>query len=89
MQKTSVFFMLKPTNAIYGFIVTICILIVAILLWSILAPMDDVVKGTVLLRPNEAVSSIKCVTNGELAEKYFENDKIVEKAIGIIQKRTD
>lgn len=79
MQKTSVFFMLKPTNAIYGFIVTICILIVAILLWSILAPMDDVVKGTVLLRPNEAVSSIKCITNGELAEKYFENDKIVEK----------
>jgi len=79
MQKTSVFFMLKPANAIYGFIITICISIIAILIWAIFAPMDDVIKGTVLLRPNDAVSSIKCVTSGELAEKYFENDEIVER----------
>lgn len=79
MQKTSAFFMLKPANAIYGFIITLCISIIAILIWASFAPMDDVVKGTVLLRPNEAVSSIKCVTSGELAEKYFENDEIVEK----------
>lgn len=79
MQKTSVFFMLKPANAIYGFVITICVSIVAIIIWALFAPMDDVVKGTVLLRPNDAISSIKCVTNGEVFEKKFENDDVVMK----------
>ncbi len=74
MQKTSVFFMLKPANAVYGFIVTVCISIAAILLWAVLAPMDDVVKATVLLRPSAAVSSIKCVTSGQVYSKHFQND---------------
>lgn len=78
MQKTSVFFMLKPANAVYGFIITVCVSIAAIFIWAIFAPMDDVVKGTVLLRPCGAVSSIKCVTSGELLEKYFENNDVVE-----------
>ena len=77
MQKTSAFFMLKPANAIYGFVITIFVSIVVILVWAIFAPMDDVVKASVLLRPAEAVSSIKCVTSGELSEKYFENDDLV------------
>ena len=77
MQKTSAFFMLKPANAIYGFVITIFVSIVVILAWAIFAPMDDVVKASVLLRPAEAVSSIKCVTSGELSEKYFENDDLV------------
>lgn len=77
MQKTSVFFMLKPAKAIYGFIITICISIVAILVWAIFAPMDDVVKSTALLRPNTAVSSVKCVTSGQLYSKNFVNDKEV------------
>lgn len=74
MQKTSVFFMLKPVNAVYGFIVTVCISIAAVLLWAVLAPMDDVVKATVLLRPSTAVSSVKCVTSGQIYSKYFQND---------------
>lgn len=77
MQKTSAFFMLKPANAIYGFVITIFVSIVVIFVWAIFAPMDDVVKASVLLRPAEAVSSIKCVTSGELSEKYFENDDLV------------
>ena len=77
MQKTSVFFMLKPAKAIYGFIITICISIAAILVWAIFAPMDDVVKSTALLRPNTAVSSVKCVTSGQLYSKNFVNDKEV------------
>ncbi len=79
MQKTSAFFMLKPANAIYGFVITIFVSIVVILVWAIFAPMDDVVKVSVLLRPSEAVSSIKCVTSGELSEKFFENDQTVNK----------
>ncbi len=78
MKKTSAFFMLKPVNAIYGFIVTVCLAIVAVIIWACLAPMDDVVKASVLLRPSQAVSSIKCVTSGELSVKIFENDDIVQ-----------
>ncbi len=77
MKKTSAFFMLKPVNAIYGFIVTVCLAIVAIIVWALVAPIDDVVKAPVLLRPSQAVSSIKCVTSGELKAKYYENDDIV------------
>ena len=79
MKKTSAFFMLKPVNAIYGFIVTICVAIVAIILWALVAPMDDVVKAQVLLRPSQTVSSVRCVSSGELAFKNFENDDFVEK----------
>ena len=78
MKRTSVFFMLKPVNAIYGFIITVCVAIAAVIVWAIFAPMDDVVKATVLLRPSQAVSSVRCVTSGELASKSFENDKFVE-----------
>lgn len=77
MKKTSAFFMLKPVNAIYGFIVTVCITIASVIIWATIAPMDDVVKASVLLRPSQAVSSIKCVNSGELAVKNFENDDIV------------
>lgn len=79
MQKTSVFFMLKPINAIYAFILTVCISIAAIILWAIFAPMDDVVKASVLLRPSSAISSVKCVTNGQILSKNFENDDCVKK----------
>jgi len=79
MQKTSVFFMLKPANAIYGFIVAVCISTAAILVWAVFAPTDDVVKGTVLLRPSTAVSSVRCVASGQVYSKYFQNDDEVSK----------
>ena len=78
MKKTSAFFMLKPVNAIYGFIITVCAVILAILIWAIFSPMDDVVKATVLLRPSQAVSSVKFVTSGELSVKNYENDNFVK-----------
>ena len=78
MKKTSAFFMLKPVNAIYGFIVTVCVTIAVVIIWALVAPMDDVVKASVFLRPSQAVSSIKCVTSGELSAKNFENDEIVQ-----------
>lgn len=74
MKKTSVFFMLKPVNAVYYFIVTVCILLLVILCWAFFAPMDDVVKAGVMLRPGSAVSSIRCVTSGELYIKNYVND---------------
>ena len=77
MKKTSAFFMLKPVNAIYGFIITVCFSIFAVIVWALIAPMDYVVKASVLLRPSQAVSSVRCVTSGELSSKNFENDDLV------------
>ena len=78
MKKTSVFFMLKPIKAIYGFILIVCTTICVAIIWALIAPMDDVVKAPVLLRPNQAVSSIKCVANGELETKCYQNDSFVK-----------
>ena len=77
LQKKSVFFMLKPANAIYGFLLTICISLLVLIIWAFFAPMDDVVKASVILRPEEAVSSIRCVTGGELFIKNYVNDQVV------------
>ncbi len=79
MKRTSAFFILKPVNSIYYFILTICLSIIAVIIWALIAPMDDVVKAQVLLRPSEAVSSVRCVTSGELLLKNFDNDDFVEK----------
>lgn len=77
MQKTSVFFMLKPVRAVYAFLITVCAVLIAAVLWAALAPMDDVVKADVFLRPVDSISSIKCVTSGEIFLKNFENDQTV------------
>ena len=77
MKRTSAFFMLKPVNAIYGFIITVCAAIVIAVVWAVLAPMDDVVKASALLRPCQAVSSVRCVTSGELFVKNYINDDFV------------
>lgn len=79
MQKTTVFFMLKPATAIYGFILAVIISFLVLTVWACIAPVDEVVKGQVLLRPSQNVSSVKCVISGQLNEKNFENDQIVRK----------
>lgn len=79
MKRTSAFFMLKPVNSIYGFIFFICFAIFAFVVWAIFAPMDDVVTSSILLRPSEPVSSVKCVTSGQLVVIEYENDQLVEK----------
>lgn len=78
MQHTSVFFMLKPARAVYAFLLAVCGAVVVLLVWACLAPMDDVVKATAVLRPAESVSSVRCVASGELWQKNYENDMNVK-----------
>ncbi len=78
MQKTSTFFILKPANVIYAFIITIFISIFTITIWAIFAPMDETVKADVLLRPNSTISSVKCVTSGQIFSKNFINDDFIK-----------
>jgi Multidrug resistance efflux pump len=72
-KKTTAFFMLQPCRAVYGFIITIFFSCAALLVWASFAPMDDVVKVQVVLRPVEAVSSVRCVSGGEVTEKLYVN----------------
>lgn len=66
--------MLQPCRAMYGFILTMFITCAALLVWASVAPMDDMVKVSVALRPVEAVSSVRCVSGGEVTEKRYVND---------------
>ena len=78
MQHTSVFFMLRPARAVYAFLLAVCGALVALFLWALFAPMDDVVRAQAVLRPAEAVSSVRCVASGELEQRLYENDMKVE-----------
>lgn len=77
LKKTSFFFSLKPCNAIYYFIIILCFSIFSFLVWAFFSPMDEIVKGSVTLRPINAVSSIRCVTSGQLSFKNYHNDDVV------------
>ena len=78
MQHTSVFFMLRPARAMYAFLLAVCGALAALFLWALFAPMDDVVRAQAVLRPAEAVSSVRCVASGELEQRLYENDMKVE-----------
>ncbi len=66
--------MLQPCRATYVFILTMFVTCAALLVWASVAPMDDVVKVSVVLRPVESVSSVRCVSGGEMTEKRYVND---------------
>jgi len=70
--------MLQPCRAMYGFILTMFATCAALLVWAAFAPMDDIVKVSVVLRPVEAVSSVRCMSGGELTEKRYMNDGQVQ-----------
>jgi multidrug resistance efflux pump len=76
-KKTTAFFMLQPCRAMYGFILTMFVTCAALLVWASFAPMDDMVKVQAVLRPVEAVSSVRCVSGGEVTEKQYVNDGLV------------
>lgn len=78
MKKTSEFFLLKPSRSTYILIITLFFSIIIFFVWSNLAITEDTVKADVILRPDENISSIKCVMSGEISDKYFENNNNVK-----------
>ncbi len=73
MQKSFIFFILKPSKAIFVFIIIVCISIATALAWSIFAPIDEVINSNVLLRPNTPISSVKCINSGQIYAKNYIN----------------
>ncbi len=70
-------FMLRPTNTIYHCIITIFTIIMSFVFWACFCPIDEIVRAPVVLRPVQPVSSIKCITSGEMLQKNFDNDDFV------------
>lgn len=79
LQKTSVFFIMQPPRTIYAIIFAICISFILLFFWAAFSPMDEVVKGDVILRPSETVSSVKCVSSGQIVLKNYNDGTIVHK----------
>lgn len=84
-KKTSVFFSLKPSNASFIFLITVCITLVTVFIWSFFFQMDDVVHAQVILRPKQTVSSIRTTSSGEVLQKNYENNQFVQKGDLLLQ----
>jgi multidrug resistance efflux pump len=84
-KKTTVFFNLQPSQACFSFLIAVCVSLLVLILWSSFSQMDDVVKASVILRPKEAVSSIRCASGGELSEKFYRNNESVEEGSLLLQ----
>ena len=89
MNKSFAFFLLRPAKACYAFILTVCITIAVLVVWSGFAPMDDVVKASVFLRTEEAVSEVRCLASGELCEKKYVNNQLVNTGDFLLQLDTE
>lgn len=76
-KKTTAFFTLQPCRAHFGFIILLFIVCAGVLVFSCFAPMDDIIKVSVVLRPQDAVSSVRCVQEGELSRKMYENGQYI------------
>lgn len=79
LKRSSVFFMLKPNSGMYLFLTICFLLFLLFIFWALIFPMDDIVKGKVLLRPENSISSVKSLVSGQVKEKYYENNKYVNK----------
>lgn len=77
-EKTSPFFMLKPSKGCYAFILTVLVVLAAVFIWAAVAPFDEVVDAPAVLRTLDVVSSVKCVTSGQMVQKAYVNDMYVK-----------
>jgi multidrug resistance efflux pump len=79
------FFMLRPSHAVGFFIITLAGVLCIAFIWASIAKMDDVVKATVLLRPSEAISTIKVPSGGEVLKKNYIHDAYINEGKLLLQ----
>jgi len=71
------FFMFRYSRIVNLFIITIAFATLAVIIWSFVAKMDDMVKANALLRPATTISQIMTLYGGEVLEKNYNNDSTV------------
>lgn len=82
------FFMSKPSNAIKNFIFVVAGILIAALIWANIAEMDDVVKATVSIRPEQTISVVKILLGGQVQEKNYVHNEFVNKGDLILRLDT-
>ena len=79
LKYSYIFFNQKPCRAIYGFIITIIIIISAFIVWSLVFELDDIVTGDVILRPVLNVSTVRTEYTGGVVYIGYEDNGLVKK----------
>ncbi len=79
LLETRDFFEVKPSKAITVFLFSVIALLVAFVLWVCFAQMDDVVKGSAVLRPVQSVSSIYTLSSGKITYINYKENQLVHK----------
>lgn len=79
LPQTHDFFDTQVSNAIPVFVFCVIILFLGFFFWAGFAKMDDVVKSDAVLRPIDNISDLKCISNGEVKNKYYTQNQSVKK----------
>lgn len=74
IQNVTIYNETTPTNFFYLFLTSISLFIFIFFIWANISKIDEFVNCKVILRPMTPVSSIKCVTSGQIYSKNFQND---------------
>jgi adhesin transport system membrane fusion protein len=72
------FFMLRPSQAVKLFILTLTAIVSIAVIWALFAVMDDVVKANALIRPVASISLVKAVSGGEVLQKNYTHDAFIQ-----------
>jgi hypothetical protein len=75
------FFMLRPSRGLSAFIITLFCTVIAAVIWACIMKMDDVIKATALLRPAQAISTIKRSPAGRYCKKIMSMTDMFMKGI--------
>lgn len=77
LKNSRGFFEIKPSNANGIYILSMAALVVFAILWASFFEADEILKTNGVIRPNENVSEVNALSNGELLVKNYKNNQIV------------
>jgi multidrug resistance efflux pump len=79
------FFMLRPSRGVSTFVITLVGMVSAAIIWACVMEMDDIVKTTALLRPAQAISTIRAISGGEVLQKNYAHNGFVREGDVLLQ----
>lgn len=88
-RKSLAFFMLSPCKAMYLFLFTMIMILFFGIIFSVFAPIDEVVNAKALLRPCGTISSVKVVSSGDIKSVNFFDGMEVQKGELLFELSTE
>jgi multidrug resistance efflux pump len=77
LKDSREFFELKPSKGILVFVIILLTIVSTGILMASFMEIDDVVKANAILRPVGNISSMYCISGGQIKKKSYENDMTV------------